>query len=134
MKPRFVGPLLFLANAGTATVTELAEARDVTHSAMSQTISAMAAAKLVDVQPGADARNRLVSLSGNGSAIVPLLRAEWAATEAVVRALDEEVERPLMRAVSSILEALQRKPFEDRLREHLTTSLAAEGVTGGTGS
>lgn len=134
VRPRFVGPLLFLAQAGTATLTELSVARDVTHSAMSQTVSAMAAAELVNVQPGPDARNRLVSLSGKGQALVPLLRAEWAATEAVVRALDEEVEHPLMQAVTSILDALSRKSFEDRLKEHLAASLGAEGVTGGAGS
>lgn len=133
VRPRFVGPLLFLAAAGSATVTELSVARDVTHSAMSQTVSAMAAAGLVDVQPGADARNRLVSLSGKGSALVPLLRVEWAATEAVVRALDEEVEHPLIPAVRAILDALARKSFADRLAEHVAASLETAEAGRGAG-
>ena len=134
VRPRFVGPLLFLADVGKATLTELSIARDVTHSAMSQTVSAMAAAELVDVQPGADARNRLVSLSSKGLAVVPLLRTEWAATEAVVRTLDEEVEYPLMQAVTSILDALSRKSFEERLREQLAATLGTEGVDDGAGA
>jgi DNA-binding MarR family transcriptional regulator len=134
VRPRFVGPLLFLADVGSATVTELSAARDVTHSAMSQTVSAMAAAELVDVQPGSDARNRLVSLSSKGSALVPLLQVEWSATEAVVRALDEEIDYPLMQAVASILEALKTKPFEDRLREQLAALRGTEGGNDGAGS
>lgn len=61
-----------------------------------------------------------------------MLRAEWAATEAVVQALDEEVQHPIMSAVASVMEALGRKSFEARLEEQLAASLETVRVSDGS--
>jgi DNA-binding MarR family transcriptional regulator len=115
VRPRFVGPLLVLSQRGELAVKDLAAARGLTHSAMSQTVAAMVKAGLVNVEPGSDARSRIVRLTDNGADVVPLLRAEWRATERVVRELDAEVEHPLMTAVHDVISALEARSFRDRL-------------------
>jgi DNA-binding MarR family transcriptional regulator len=122
---RFVGPLISLASGGAMSVKELAAAREVTHSAMSQTVSAMKRAGFVAVAPGPDARTRLVSLTESARAHIPLLMAEWRATEATVRELDAELPHPIMGVVGDLRAALQRRPFSDRLEANLRVQLAA---------
>ncbi|TWP33883.1 MarR family winged helix-turn-helix transcriptional regulator [Leekyejoonella antrihumi] len=121
---RFVGPLITLSQRGPLPVKELAAAREVTHSAMSQTASAMAKAGLVTIDPGQDARTRVVSPTAQARRIMPLLQAEWRATEATVRALDDELAYPLMQAVREALEALKQVSFADRLQQNLAEQLA----------
>src|SRR3954452_6118833 len=69
---RFVGPLVELSRTGPMSVRELAAAREVTHSAMSQTVAAMSRAGLVTTEPGEDARTRMVSLAPAAAELVPL--------------------------------------------------------------
>jgi DNA-binding MarR family transcriptional regulator len=123
---RFVGPLITLARRGSLTVKDLAAARQVTHSAMSQTVAAMSRAGLVTLHPGADARTREVALTAAARDAMPLLMAEWRATEATVRELDKELSHPLMKAVSEATAALERVPFAERLRAHLAQNLTQD--------
>jgi DNA-binding MarR family transcriptional regulator len=117
---RFVGPLLSLgASDAGMTVKELAQARDVTHSAMSQTVAAMTQAGFVSTAQGADARHRVVELTERGRQLIPLIRAEWRATEATLREIDAEISHPLMGAVHEVVAALERRSFPARLRAHL---------------
>lgn len=116
---RFVGPLIALGRFGAMTVQELASRRGVTHSAMSQTVSAMRAAELVESAPGPDARTRRVKLTPRAEEVLPFLMAEWRATEATVRALDAELPYPLTRVVADIRAALAERSFPARLRENL---------------
>lgn len=126
VRSRFVGPLITLSRRGPLTVKELASAREVSHSAMSQTVASMTKAGLVRTEPGKDARARVVTLTDEGSELIPLLRAEWRSTEAVTRALDAEIAHPIMRAVEAITAALAEKPFRERLEESLDEHLRAD--------
>lgn len=116
---RFVGPLIELSRTGPMSVRELATVREVTHSAMSQTVAAMTRAGLVMTERGEDARTRMVSLAPPAAELVPLLQAEWRATEAAVRELDRELPLGLMAVVDQVAAALERRSFRDRLRDHL---------------
>lgn len=120
---RTVGPLIALSQQGPMTVKELAIAREVSHSAMSQTVAGLIRDGLVRSDPGADARTRVISLTPQGAELIPLVRAEWRSTEEVVRALDEEIGHPIMRAVEELNAALAKKSFRERLKaaveEHL---------------
>ena len=62
-------------------IRQLAQEVEVTHSAMSQTVTAMRAEGLVETAPGEDARTRTVALTEQGRALVPFLDDEWRATE-----------------------------------------------------
>jgi DNA-binding MarR family transcriptional regulator len=128
VRPRFTMALIRLRHRGPMTVKELAEQVDVTHSAMSQTLTAMRAEGLVETTPGPDARTRRVALTGKGREVVPFLEAEWRATEQAFAALEAELPHPLTRVVDEMAAALERRPFLDRIREHLGT-MSAPGAT-----
>ena len=119
VRTRFVGPIIELSRTGPLTVKALAERRQVSHSAMSQTVAAMRKAGLVEPAAGSDGRARPVRLTARAREIVPFLEAEWRATEATVRALDAELPYPIMRVVADLRAALATRPFARRLRDHL---------------
>jgi DNA-binding MarR family transcriptional regulator len=119
VRTRFVGPIIELARSGPLTIKELAERRQVSHSAMSQTVAAMRKADLVEPAADNDGRARRVQLTARSREIVPFLQAEWRATEATVLALDAELPYPIMRVVADIQAALATRPFAQRLRDHL---------------
>src|SRR5699024_5511432 len=75
--PRFSMVLIHLGSEKRSTITELAATLEVTHSAMSQTVAAMAKEELVRTMPGSDARTRVVTLTDQGRNLVPFLEAEW---------------------------------------------------------
>ncbi len=111
--------LMFLDTAGPMTIKRLAEECGVTHSAMSQSVTQMRAAGLVRSEPGADARSRLVHLTPAGRDVVPPLRAEWAATEAALAELEDELAYPPSRVAEDLRQAIARRPFSERVLAHL---------------
>ncbi|NMH79770.1 MarR family transcriptional regulator [Pseudonocardia xinjiangensis] len=119
VRTRFSMALIRLHHLGPMSVKELAEQIDVTHSAMSQTVTAMRGDGLVESSPGSDARTRTVSLTDRGRALVPFLEDEWRATERAWAELETELPYPLTRVVDDIAEALQRRSFLDRITQHL---------------
>ncbi|NIJ14365.1 DNA-binding MarR family transcriptional regulator [Saccharomonospora amisosensis] len=119
VRPRHTMPLIRLSRRGPMTIRQLAQSLEVTHSAMSQTVSALRNEGLVTTRPGADARTREVTLTEKGSELVPFLEAEWRATEEAVAELDAEIPYPLTRVVHDIERELAREPFRDRITRHL---------------
>ncbi len=119
VRPRFSMALMFLDLAGPMTIRRLADECGVTHSAMSQSVGQMRKAGLVESATGPDARSRLVSLTRRGREVVPVLRAEWDATEAALRDLEEELPCPPSRIAGDLAAALERQPFSERLLAHL---------------
>jgi DNA-binding MarR family transcriptional regulator len=119
VRPRFTMALIRLHHRGPLTVKELAEQVEVTHSAMSQTVTAMRADGLIETTPGADARNRQVTLTDRGRDLVPFLEAEWRATEQAFADLEAELPYPLTRVVEDMADALARRPFRDRIADRL---------------
>jgi DNA-binding MarR family transcriptional regulator len=119
VRPRYSGPLIELGRRGPATIRALADAFDVTHSGMSQTIKAMREAGLVESAPGDDARTRHVRLTPAARKLVPFLEAEWAATEAAIAELEAEIPYPVSQVVRDIEQALGRRSFFDRIRAQL---------------
>lgn len=124
LRTRFVGPLIQLSRHGPMTIQQLATAVEVTHSAMSQTASAMRRAGLVDEAENNDGRTRRVQVSDRGHDLLPLLEAEWRATEAAVRELEQEIPYPLSRVVDDIKAALAERSFRQRLHDNLASACA----------
>lgn len=127
VRPRFVGPLILLARHRSLTIRELAELTGRTHSALSQTVTALRAQGLVESAPGADARTRRVTLTARGRELVPLMEAEWHATEQAVRQLDREIPYPMTRVVADLQRALQGRSFADRVEDQLPPDLPGAG-------
>lgn len=119
VRPRFSMALIRLHHSGPMTIRELAAEIEVSHSAMSQTIAAMRRHGLVDTTPGADGRTRRVVPTSRGRALVPLLEAEWRATERAIAELEAGMPYPLSRAAGDLAEALAQRSFHDRILEHL---------------
>lgn len=119
VRSRFALPLVRLSRLGPLTITELARQAGLTHSAMSQTVSQMRSAGLVESRAGADGRTREVVLTGAGHAVVPLAEAEWRATEAAIAELEEELPYALSRVAGDVAAALERRSFAERLADHL---------------
>src|SRR5690606_41987914 len=81
VRPRFAYPLIRLAHTGPLTIKELAESLGLTHSAVSQTVTALRIEGLARTVQGTDARTRLVELTVRGRELVPFLEAEWRSEE-----------------------------------------------------
>ncbi|SFB44322.1 DNA-binding transcriptional regulator, MarR family [Amycolatopsis marina] len=120
VRPRFTMPLIRLGRRGPMTIRDLARSLDLTHSALSQTVSALRREGLVTTRPGADARTREVELTPKGRDIVPFLEAEWRATEAAVAELDAEIPYALRQVIQDLEAALRRRSFHDRIVQRLT--------------
>jgi DNA-binding MarR family transcriptional regulator len=118
VRPRFSMAIMFL-DGGPLSIRDLSHEVNVTHSAMSQTVSAMRRDGLIRSAPGTDARNRMVELTPAGRALIEPLRAEWFATEAVLAELDAEVPYQLAQLIVDLREALDRRSFTERLRARL---------------
>lgn len=118
--PRHVMPLVRLAHRGPMTITELASVLGVTHSAASQTVSVLSRAGYVRSKPGADARTRTIALTARGRALIPLLEAEWRATEAAIAEIETEMPYPLSRVAVDLGQILERLSFYERISAHLT--------------
>lgn len=119
VRPRFVGPLILLARHRSLTIRELADLTDRTHSAMSQTVTALRKHGLVEPTAGSDGRTRPVTLTSRGQDLAPLMEAEWHATEQAVRQLERDVPYGLTRVVADIEAALAGRSFTDRVEDQL---------------
>jgi DNA-binding MarR family transcriptional regulator len=115
VRPRYVMPLIRLGRRGPMTIRQLAADLKVTHSAMSQTVSALRRDGLVRTVPGSDARTREVALTARAREITPFLEAEWRATERAVAELEDEIPYALSQVVQDIEAALDQRSFHDRI-------------------
>ncbi|MFA5965038.1 MAG: MarR family transcriptional regulator [Sphingomonas sp.] len=114
-RPRFTPVIRALAVDGPQTLSALSVRLGVSHSAVSQTVSQMAARDLVMVAPGRDARERIVALGPVATRIMPQLEQQWDATARATAALDRETGSVLIDAVNRANAALATRPFRDRL-------------------
>jgi DNA-binding MarR family transcriptional regulator len=129
VRTRFVGPLIDLHRFGAMTIRQLADRREVSHSAMSQTAAAMRDAGLVEPAEGpGDARTRRIQLTARSRGLVPFLEAEWRATEMTVRQLDAELPYSLSQVADDLKVLLERRSFADRLRDNLQLPAGGEGA------
>ncbi|WP_337060817.1 MarR family winged helix-turn-helix transcriptional regulator [Kineococcus sp. G2] len=131
VRPRFSKALIRLHHRGPLTIKDLAQQVGVTHSAMSQTVTAMRHAGLIDSAAGEDARTRTVTLTDAGTALVPILEAEWRATEAAWAELDAEVPYGLQQVVEDLSAALRERSFAERVNAHIDALLAADSQDSG---
>jgi DNA-binding MarR family transcriptional regulator len=114
-RPRFSPVVRALVALGPSSIRDIAAAIGVTHSAASQTVAQMRGSGLVTLEPGADARQRIVHLTDRTLTLLPVIDAEWAATNAAAAGLDAELPAPLGEILAAILLAVQRRPMRERI-------------------
>jgi DNA-binding MarR family transcriptional regulator len=116
-RPRFTPVVRALVAQGPLPIRDLAKAVSVTHSAASQTVTQMEKHGLVTLEPGADARQRIVHLTGKTRALLPKLDAEWAATTAAAEKFEAELPYPLSELLTEATRVLERRPFRERIAD-----------------
>lgn len=80
-RPRFSLIVRTLLSGGPISIRDLAKKVGVTHSAASETVAQLARCGLVALEPGSDARQRIVHLTPGAHSTLPIIEAEWAATD-----------------------------------------------------
>ncbi len=116
-RPRFSPVVRALVALGPVPIRDLASAISVTHSAASQTVAQMRARGLVVLEPGEDARQRVVHLTARARALLPAIETEWAATASAAAELDAELPFPLAELVPAIALALRQRSFRQRMTD-----------------
>jgi DNA-binding MarR family transcriptional regulator len=115
-RTRYSAVIRRLADA-PGTIRDVAEALQVTHSAASQTVAEMERRGFLALRPGADARQRRVTLTAKAKKLLPAINAEWDATDLASAALEAELPYPLSRLIDELAEALDRRRFRARIAD-----------------
>lgn len=116
-RPRYTPVMRALVEKDALTLGEIAARAGITQPAATQTVGLMIKEGLLVAEAGRhDARQKVVRLSDQGQAMLPILRACWQATKAAADGLDAELSYPLSAAMNDAIAALEAKPFDQRIR------------------
>jgi DNA-binding MarR family transcriptional regulator len=118
-RPRFSAVIRVIGADGPSTIRHIAKRMHTTHSAASQTVSEMTARGLVELRPGADARQRIAHLTDRAGELRPVIDAEWTATAAALRQLGTELSSPLATITAELAAALEERSFHERIADQL---------------
>lgn len=117
-RPRYTPVMRALMNSEPATIGAIAELAGITQPAATQTVALMVKDGLVASAPGEqDARQRLISLTAQGRALLPALQRCWQATAIASANLEAELPFSLAEVLDRTIAALTAKPFGERIRE-----------------
>jgi|SRR5579871_2667960 len=114
-RPRYTPVFRALLALGPSSIQALAVQAGITHSAASQTVAEMAKHGWVHLEKGADARQRIVTLTHVAEEAIPVLRRHWAITNLAANSLDRELSVPLTDLLREAIAALERTPFIERI-------------------
>lgn len=116
-RPRYTPVMRVLSTRERATIGEIAELAGITQPAATQTVALMQKKGLLRIEPGPqDARQRIVSLSDKGLALLPRIQACWRATKMAADSLDAELDMPLSQCLAQAIDVLAKRPFGERIR------------------
>jgi DNA-binding MarR family transcriptional regulator len=115
-RPRYTPVLRALMRKGPQTIKAIAGDIGISHSAVSQTVTQMVKEDLVALQPGRDARERIVALTQKTEQMIPRLERQWAAVNQAADTLDQELSAPLSGVVKEAIAALSEEPFGERIQ------------------
>lgn len=117
-RPRYTPVMRALAGGQPHTVSQIAEAAGITQPAATQTVALMVKEGWLLAQASpTDARQKLLLLSPQGKRLLPKLQACWRATAAAADDLDAELPHPLSETLARAIEALEQRPFSERIRQ-----------------
>ena len=116
-RPRYSPVVRALVAFGPLSIRDLASTVGVTHSAASQTAAQMARHGLLTLERGTDARQRIARLTARARALLPLIEAEWAATDAAAAELEAELPAALTEVLISAERAVMSRPMRLRIAD-----------------
>jgi DNA-binding MarR family transcriptional regulator len=114
-RPRYTPVMRALMESGPASIRSISRIAGITHSAASQTVAQMVEKGLLQLEPGSDARERIVALTPAAKAMIPKLEQHWGATNEAARLLDAELSMPLSDLLREAIAALDRASFTQRI-------------------
>lgn len=115
-RPRYTPVLRVLMRKGGQSIKAIATEIGISHSAVSQTVTQMVKDELVVLQPGEDARERIVFLTARTEQMIPRLERQWAAVNLAAERLDQNLSVPLSGVVKEAIDALTQEPFGQRIQ------------------
>jgi MarR family transcriptional regulator, organic hydroperoxide resistance regulator len=129
-RPRYTPVLRALNECEPSTLGQVAHAANISQPSATQTVALMIEDGLISSTPGpGDGRQRMIRLTDKGRDLMPKLQACWSATRLAADTLDAELAVPLSALLANAIEALERKPFAQRIseaRQHLDALAKAE--------
>lgn len=114
-RPRFTPITRALQHKSPATIQDIVEFTGLTQSAASQTVSLMLRHGWLDKHKTRDARQTAVVFSDKAKEALPTLQVLWAATRSAADKIDNELSYPFSHLLDELTDALEKKPFIDRI-------------------
>lgn len=112
-----VSTVLFLAEGGAATITEISSALDFTHQMATQRINILKALGLVErIVQKQDRRSRKIILTTSGQKEAEILLAVCRDTDRALKALNLEIGCDLSAAIKQAEQCLRKKPLLARIK------------------
>lgn len=121
-RSRFTPVIRHLEDAGPSSIRQIALASGLTHSAISQTVAEMLKKDLVSSVPGKDARERIISFTPAGEALLPALHLVWEAIWAAAEELSDDIGQPLGEVLERAVAAVGARPFRERITRKMATA------------
>ncbi len=118
--PRFTPVMKALSTEKHLTIKAIAERSSVSHSAASQTVAKLSHHGLVELDHDTDRRERKVTLSDDGRALLPWLETRWDATTQAADELDQELSHPLSAILAEAILRLEERGFAERIQSHVS--------------
>lgn len=116
-RPRYTPVMRSLMAGEPATIGCIAEAAGITQPAATQTIALMIKDGLVSALPGADARQKMISLTLQGRQLLPALQRCWQATALAAASLENDLPYSLAALLGAAISALDSQSMDERIRE-----------------
>jgi DNA-binding MarR family transcriptional regulator len=116
---RYTPVLKALIESDGVPIRVIADRAGITHSAASQTVARMVAGGFLRRIPGDDARERLIVMTPQLKAMIPSLQRRWAATNRASSVLEDEIGMALGDGIAAAIDALETRPFRDRIEDEL---------------
>ncbi len=121
-RSRFTPVIRHLEKAGPSSLREISRGSGLTHSAISQTVAEMLKKGLVKSEPGKDARERVISFTPHGEAMLPRIHAVWSAIWTAAHGLSADIGVPLTGVLTSAIKAVDARSFRHRILAELPGS------------
>jgi DNA-binding MarR family transcriptional regulator len=123
-RPRYTPVMRVLIERESVTIGDIAMVAGITQPAATQTVALMVREGIVSAQAGAhDGRQKLISLTKQGHALVPKLVLCWQATAGAAASLEAECR--ISETVENAIEAIEKKSYAERIREARTAQAVA---------
>jgi len=114
-KPRYTSVFRALIQNKAMSIKQLTQLIKVSQPAITQTVNEMEKRQLITRLYAEDARERKITLTTEGLAMVPKLEMQWEATLAAENNLEKELKNSLIDTVNAAIDALTTVSFKQRM-------------------